>query len=400
MGKSIDINLERVHELYNQGLSDAKIAEILGCARKVISRRRKKLNLPPNPWQSIATLNPEKIKQLFAEGKSSAEIGRLLHISTATLCEFKKKYNIKTTFDMKMSKEDITKAMQLAQEGLMDSEIAKIFGVTRGNIFFLRKVKGIKSKFSYDKISKIDNNKFKELFHKGLRDKEIAKIFGMTSDGVYAHRIRHGYFRESYREAKDNPLTQDNLEIILGTLMGDASMEKVNKNARLTLAHGEKQKEYTYYISEKLSNLNPHTRHSISKLDSRTGKKYDMYWCEFPANPSFNNIYKSFYKNGKKRIPMELFENFTWQSLAYMFMDDGCKCSKAGLLATNCFSIRDLEKFKRFLKKKFNIETTIRKNHTLYIKTKSFRWMASNIEPYMCECTKYKISNVLARSPE
>lgn len=74
-----------------------------------------------------------------------------------------------------------------------------------------------------------------------------------------------------------------------------------------------------------------------------------------------------------------------------MFMDDGSKANCGGQLATNCFSIEDLQKFQTFLLEKFNIETTIYKNHTLYIKAKSFRHMKSNIEPYMCECTKYKI---------
>ena len=74
-----------------------------------------------------------------------------------------------------------------------------------------------------------------------------------------------------------------------------------------------------------------------------------------------------------------------------MFMDDGSKAHCGGQLATNCFIIEDLQKFQDFLLRKFNIETTICKRHTLYIKAKSFHHMKSHIEPYMCECTKYKI---------
>lgn len=324
-------------------------------------------------------------------GKSSIEISRLLNVSVATLTKFKKENNIKGAYDAKMSKEDIDKAMSLAQEGYMDTEIAELFGVTASNIMFHRKNRGIESQFTYDKISKIDNEKFEELFNQGLGDREIGEALDMSSDGIYSHRVKHGYFRKSFRENELNPLTQDNLEIILGIMMGDGSMECRNKNARLSTAHGEKQKEYSYYIADKLSNLNPHTYVSVSKLDVRTGKKYKSYWIDFPANPAFNEIYKHFYVNKVKRIPIELFNNFTWQSLAYMFMDDGSKANCGGQLATNCFSIEDLQKFQTFLLEKFNIETTICKNYTLYIKAKSFRHMKSNIEPYMCECTKYKI---------
>lgn len=391
MGKSVCIDMDRFQILYNQGLSDSKIAKELGCSRKTIERRRHKLGLPVNFWQSEVNRNPALIKQMLDGGKSSIEISRLLNVSVATLTKFKKENNIKGAYDAKMSKEDINKAMSLAQEGYMDTEIAELFGVTTGNIMFHRKNKGVKSQFTYDKVSKIDNEKFEELFNHGLGDKEIGEALGMSSDGIYSHRVKHGYFRKSFRENELNPLTQDNLEIILGIMMGDGSMECRNKNARLSTAHGEKQKEYSYYIASKLSNLNPHTYVSVSKLDVRTEKKYKSYWIDFPANPAFNEIYKHFYVNRVKRIPIELFNNFTWQSLAYMFMDDGSKANCGGQLATNCFSIEDLQKFQTFLLEKFNIETTICKNHTLYIKAKSFRHMKSNIEPYICECTKYKI---------
>ena len=276
---------------------------------------------------------------MLDEGKSSAEISKLLNVSVTTLVKFKKETGIKGAYDAKMSKEDIDKAMSLAQEGYMDTEIAELFGVTASNIMFHRKNRGIKSQFTYDKISKIDNEKFEELFNQSLGDEEIGKALGMSSDGIYSHRMKYGYFRKSFKENDLNPLTQDNLEIILGIMMGDGSMECRNKNARLSTAHGEKQKEYSYYIADKLSNLNPHTYVSISKLDVRTGKKYKSYWVDFPANPAFNEIYNHFYVNRIKRIPIELFDDFTWQSLAYMFMDDGSKANCGGQLATNCLHI-------------------------------------------------------------
>lgn len=390
MGKSIKIDLEKFRVLYNQGLNDREIAKQLGCDRKVIERKRHKLGLSVN-YKSVIRKNPEIVKQMLENGKSSAEISKLLNVSTTTIGKFKKENNIRGAYDMKMSKEDIDKAMSMAQQGYMDSEIARVFGVTPGNIMFHRKNRGIESQFTYDKISKIDNKKFEELFNQGLGDEEIGKALGMSSDGIYSHRMRHGYVRKSFREAKLNPLTQDNLEIILGIMMGDGCMEHHNKNARMSIAHGEKQKEYSYYIANKLSNLNPHTYTSISKLDERTGKRYISYWVDLPANPAFNEICEHFYVNRIKRIPIELFDNFTWQSLAYMFMDDGCKAHSGGQLATNCFSIEDLQKFQTFLLKKFKIETTICKSHVLYIKAKSFRYMKPYIEPYMCECTKYKI---------
>lgn len=391
MGKSINIDLDKMKALYNQGLSDNEIAKRLGCSRKTIEKRRKKLGLPINTWWKIDANMAETITKLFEEGKSGAEICKMLNLSHTTVSKFKKDHNIHGTFDMKMSAEDIEKAMKMAEEGYMDSEIAKEFGVTQGNIFNHRKVRGIKSQFSYDKIAKIDSLKFEELFNQGLNDVQIAKELGMSSDGIYSHRMRYGYLRESYAEAKNNPLTQDNLEIILGIMMGDGSMEMNGKNARMAIAHCPNQKEYRDYIAEKLANLNPHLYHYIAKPHPKTGKCYESYWVDFAANPAFNEICDHFYVNRIKRIPIELFDNFTWQSLAYLYMDDGSRASGGATIATNCFTIADLEKFQTFLKEKFNIETTICKDHQLYIKKKSYFIMKPQIEPYMCECMKYKI---------
>lgn len=395
MGKKREINLDEVKSLYNKGLSDNEIAKKLNCSRKTIARRRKELGLGINYWKSFVWKDSDTIKQLYTEGKSSAEISKITGVSISTLAKFKKQFNIKSSFDSKMSEDDIKKAMSLAEKGLMDTEIAEMFGVSRSNIWVHRKKQRIESKFSYDKISKINHKEFEDLFNKKLNDREISNILGVSIGSVYSYRMRHGYHRESYAKAKNNPLTQDNIEIILGTMMGDSSMECCNANARMSFAHSPKQKEYRDYKAKKLSNLNPHLYHYVPKPDKRTGKIYESYWCTFPANPAFNNIYNHFYTKGKKRIPFELFDNFTWQSLAYMYMDDGNISHCGGRIATNCFSIDELKKLQIFFKEHFSLDTTILKDFSLYIKAKSFRYMKSKIEPYICECMKYKINQSL-----
>lgn len=387
----IELNLEKIKELYYKGYSDQQIATTLNCGRKTIARRRKQLNLPPQKFTAITPQKAKIILQRFSENKSGAEICKELHISTATLTKYKKEHGIKGPFDLKLSEENKELAMKWAERGLMDTEIAKNLGVSSGDIALLRKHRGIESKFTYDKIAKIDNQAFEKLFYTGFNDKEIAEKLGMSPDGIYSHRIRHGYKRRNQTEATYNPLTQENKEILLGVIMGDGHISKRNKNPRISFAHCLKQKEYTFYLADKLSNLKPHLFEYTSKVDSRTGKRYSAYCCKLAANPAYNEMYEHFYKEGKKRIPIELFDNYTWQSLAYHFMDDGSTCHCGGQLATNCFTTEDLILFQEFLKSKFNIETTIMKSHVLYIKAKSFKWMKEQIKPYMCNCMMYKV---------
>lgn len=388
--EKINVSLEIIEPLVQQGNSDEKIAHILGTNRKTIQEFRHTYHLLSGATVAREKRN-EQIEMMLLQGISGGEISRRLSISPVTIAKLKKEKGLTSAFDMKLSQEDIKEAMAMSIEGKTDTEIAKVFGVSSGNIWALRRKRNIKSPFTYEMFSKVNKKEFEELFYMGWGDEDIAKKLNWTKEGIRQFRYRQGYKREDSRLAKNNPLTPDNLEIILGIMMGDGSMECKCQNTRLSFAHCERQKEYTYYIAEKLANLNPHTRHSVSKTDSRTGKCYDSYWCELPANPSFNNIYQHFYVNKIKRIPIELFHDFTWQSLAYMYMDDGSKCHCGGQLATNCFTVEDLHKFQGFLKGKFNLDTTIGKSNVLYIKAESFRRMVPMIEPYMCECMKYKI---------
>mgnify|MGYP002862781661 CR=1 FL=1 len=85
MGKSIDINLNEMKALYNQGLSDNEIAKRLGCSRKTIADRRIKLGLPINLQNVMTEEKANTIIQMLLEGKSGGEICRTLHIGNAKI---------------------------------------------------------------------------------------------------------------------------------------------------------------------------------------------------------------------------------------------------------------------------------------------------------------------------
>ena len=83
--------------------------------------------------------------------------------------------------------------------------------------------------------------------------------------------------------------------------------------------------------------------------------------------------------------------DFTARSLAFMFMDDGSKTNNSYTIATQCFTKNNLEEFKKVLFTKFGIETTLHKHNQLYIRACSAALFKSLIEPYMCDCMKYKL---------
>ena len=283
----------------------------------------------------------------------------------------------------------------LYNRGLMDSEIAKqIGGITDGTVFYWRKKLGLKTKFDYSQVSKIDNEKFKKLFEQGLSDYVIAKELGMSPDGVFSHRQRHGYNRESLLWAKPVPLSQFQKEVIMGTLLGDASLRMCKRGCSpiLSCAHGVAQKEYCEYKTKIFKSLGAECKyHKRSTPDKRNGKYYEDYTMRAPANPELQVWYDAFYPDGKKVIPVEMFDYFTAASLAFMFMDDGCKTSTSYSISTNCFGIEELKIFCKMLKDKFNIDTTIWKDHIVYIKANSRNLFEHLIKPYMCNCMLYKL---------
>ena len=283
----------------------------------------------------------------------------------------------------------------LYEQGKMDSEIGKELGICRATICYYRQTHNMPTKFTYDKISKIDNQKFEKLFNQGLSDYVIAKELNMSPEGVYSHRMRHKYIRtRNLRVNEAIELSDFQKQVLIGTMLGDSSMSmsKSMVSPKIVCMHGVKQKEYCEHKTQIFKSLGAHcTYHKRSTPDLRTGICYENYTMSVPANPEFLKYYEAFYRNGIKRIPLELLDNFTEVSLAFMYMDDGCKISQSYSIATNCFTVEEINKFRAFLLSKFNLETSIFKSHILYIRAKSKGAFESLIKPYIIPCMQYKL---------
>lgn len=302
----------------------------------------------------------------------------------------------KTVF--KLTEENKQQIVTLVEQGFMDSEIAEILNVTRSAILYWRRKLNIKTTFTYSKISKIQKEAFEPLFNQGLSDYKIASMLGVKPCSVFLFRKKNGYIREDFRLNKAIELTQFQKEVLLGTLLGDSSLRKDNrKNTCLVCSHCVAQKQYCEEKANIFSSIGAKiTYHKRITPDRRTGKLYECYTLFTPRNPALNVWYNSFYKNGKKVIPFDLFDYFTDVSLAFMFMDDGFRLSSGGLsIATNCFTEEEVKRFRLFLFEKFKLETSYHKsNGTIYILKKSVQHFIKLVSPYIYDCVRYKISHV------
>lgn len=244
--------------------------------------------------------------------------------------------------------------------------------------------------------SKIDLRKeeFEELFNRGLSDYKIAKIMGFNHVTIFQYRKKHGYVRDSLKENKLIKIPNREISILVGMLLGDGSLQKTNVNTSFIVSHGPKQKKYCKHIYNLFKKYGAKLRYSKRKTpDKRNGKYYESYICTLPANPALNELYDVFYPNKIKVIPNYLFlkNKFTAESLAFLYMDDGNKIGKGYAIATMCFKENDILKLRKFLLNKFNIETTMFKDHRIYIKACSAKTFKDLVKPYMHKTMMYKL---------
>jgi len=288
---------------------------------------------------------------------------------------------------------DTKKLVELHKLGKTDSEIAKVMSVSRQSVTYFRNKLGLKSNFSYNSFRKMNYEEVEKLVKENKTDREIAQLFGVKPVSIYFFRKRNHVERDNLLINKPIKLTQRQLSILTGTLLGDGSLRKPNINPNFSCEHGIKQLEYCKWKYEELKSLNANfSTHKRKTIDKRNGKLYESAVCRIPANPEFLPLYENLYINGIKQITKKFLENFDELSLAVMFMDDGCKHHNSISIATNCFSEENLILFTKFLKKKFNLEFHICSDHSIYLLTKDFEHFKEIVLPYMHSSLLYKLS--------
>jgi transposase len=280
----------------------------------------------------------------------------------------------------------------LYNQGKNDAEIARVIKMCTETVRGWRLKNGYPKNFNYSDRKKVLKTDIEPLVNKGLNDIEIAKILGVSTSTIYHWRKFEHIERESFSEAKSSKLSQYQLEVMVGTLLGDSSLRKEFKNPKFSCEHGYAQKDYAFHKYEVFKSLGASYRESTrSTIDSRTGIYYKSAIVSCPANPEFLPLYNHLYKD-KKVITLEFLKNFTAVSLAYLFMDDGCKSNGTVAICTNCFTISELELFVNFLKTKFNLHFNIHKNNTIYLQTRDFKLFVSIVFPHLLESFYYKIN--------
>lgn len=193
-------------------------------------------------------------------------------------------------------------------------------------------------------------------------------------------------------------LTKKQLEIIVGSILGDGGVYKHSgyPRAYYMVKQSLKYSEYVKWLFKELGNLCP----SEIKQRKDNGQLY------FYSSPSedLTNLQSLFYKNRIKRVPQNISELLKSPlTLAVWFMDDGTldyryKDHCAFHLCTNCFTKEETKKLINVLDKNFGITASLHytlcrgKRHSrIYIGAKGRDRFVKLISPYVLNCFKYKL---------
>lgn len=223
---------------------------------------------------------------------------------------------------------------------------------------------------------KYNDSQIIELHSTGLTDREIAEILGVTPNNLATKR-RHLGLAPNKSKRETHELTNKELEILVGTLLGDSTIRYVHNQCKypnLTFSHGLNQEEYFNWLSNRLSNLRSSTGKYSSKYVRTNGETAERLVFTGSNMSCLKDIYNIFYPDGEKIIPISFIKNiFSKVSLYCLFMDDGSYDihTNSFIINTQCFSRENLEEFVKLLRDKFGLEFTIKTDHCLYLRHSS-----------------------------
>jgi len=199
------------------------------------------------------------------------------------------------------------------------------------------------------------------------------------------------------------PHNIDIISLIIGSLLGDSHMEKRNKGFRLIFEQSNNNVEYLMWFHKILAvqgycNEKTPTLHKRIKKENKVFFHYRINTYTFN---SFNWLHEMFYKWDQNKyikiVPSNLSEYLNPMALAIWFMDDGYKAGDSVRIATNCFTLNEIEELCKILLSKYNIIATglktagKNKGYIIYIHKKSIQIFTDLVKPYMIKSLTYKL---------
>lgn len=210
-----------------------------------------------------------------------------------------------------------------------------------------------------------------------------------------------------------NMTTQEQDDLIFGSLLGDGSLQTENggRTWRYRALQKADHQDYLYHKYDILSPLCGSPPAYGEVFDERTNKTYERFYFNTTQQTSLRFYANMFYKYDKsinkwvKDVPQTVEKFLTPRALAYFYMDDGAlkwlNHSNAMRICTESFSYDGTLRLQKALKNLYNVETTLtckplkdgRVGHRIAIPERSSSTFREVIKPYLVDCMRYKVSD-------
>jgi len=209
-------------------------------------------------------------------------------------------------------------------------------------------------------------------------------------------------------------LTQQQKDVIFGTLLGDGNLQTLNggRTWRYRAIQKEAHQDYLVHKYEILKSLCTTGPIYDEALDLRTGRVDKRYYFNTRISPSFKFYADMFYRQDPrdpqkwiKQVPLNVQKFLTPQALAYFYMDDGALKwlghSNAMRICTENFTREGVLRLQKALKNRYDLTTTQERKtlqddnigYRIVIPEKSSAAFRDIIQPYLVNCMAYKVSD-------
>lgn len=187
-------------------------------------------------------------------------------------------------------------------------------------------------------------------------------------------------------------------DILVGTILGDAFLHKTGeRNARLRLEQGVKQKSYLLWKVEQLSQLFQGKPKYLKRVHPLTKKTYEYWRHQSQSMPALGALRRIFYPSGKKAIPenLEVFLRSP-RVLAVWYMDDGYyyQRDRVSYLYLGNVTYHEAEVASAALHVRYNLIARVlakKKGFALYFAPEEARKLAALIRRYILDEFNYKL---------
>jgi hypothetical protein len=181
--------------------------------------------------------------------------------------------------------------------------------------------------------------------------------------------------------------------LLVGLIISDGWLQ-INKvgNTRFALKQSIDKLEFLLHIFNQLSYFCSAYPYIVStKLNGKIFKEISFSTRTYPC---LTELYEMFYVNNIKRVPLNLYEFLTFETLAIWICCDGTKAHKGIILQTQSFTIREVTFIISILIYKFDLKCSIhmqRNQPTIFISSQSMIRIQPFILPYFCHSMRYKL---------